>query len=59
MLISIIIVTVLVALFITGYVLNKKTPIPAGCENLTTDCASCGITSCSLHKPTSDKVEVI
>jgi hypothetical protein len=53
------IVTILVTLFIVGYRINKKTPIPEGCEDLTSDCAGCAITSCSLHKPTIDKVEVI
>jgi|GEM_PF-982281 len=53
------IIAILVTLFIVGYVLNKKTPVPAGCENVLDNCDGCGITSCSLHRPSSDKVEVI
>ncbi|MFA5236072.1 MAG: hypothetical protein WC399_04460 [Bacilli bacterium] len=53
------IVAFLVAAFIVSYKWNKKTPVPAGCETLLTDCEGCGITSCTLHKPSEDKVEVI
>jgi len=57
--IGIAIIAALVGLFILGYVMNKRTPVPAGCENLTPDCEGCAISSCSLHRPSSDKVEVI
>jgi hypothetical protein len=53
------IVAVLVTMFIVSYKWNKKTPVPHGCENLVPDCEGCGMTSCTLHQPTKDKVEVI
>jgi hypothetical protein len=28
---------------------NKHTPVPKGCENLTPDCGSCGITDCATR----------
>jgi hypothetical protein len=58
-LIGIGIITILVTAFIVSYQWNKKTPVPAGCENLSPDCEGCGMTSCTLHKPSADKVEVI
>lgn len=38
-----------VGLFLLNVVLlrlNKKTPVPEGCENLTPDCNACGLTDC-------------
>jgi hypothetical protein len=31
------------------YVLNRNTPIPEGCEDLTQSCHGCSISSCELH----------
>ena len=58
-LIGIGVITLLVTLFIVGYRLNKKTPLPEGCEGLTSECSSCGTVSCTMHAPSKDKVEVI
>lgn len=30
-------------------VLNKKTPVPEGCENLSPDCTACGIKTCAIR----------
>ena len=38
---------VLVAIYITLYLLNKKTPLPEGCENLKADCEGCKDFSCT------------
>lgn len=46
---------VLGAIYALSYVLNRHTPIPAGCEELTASCNGCAISSCELH-PTQ-KVE--
>ena len=58
-LIGIAIVTLLVTMFIVSYKLNKKTPVPKGCENLMSECEGCHISSCTLHAQSKDKVEVI
>lgn len=29
--------------------LNKKTPVPKGCENLKPDCRACGIADCTMR----------
>lgn len=31
------------------YYLNKRTPVPEGCENLTTDCDGCKMVECEHH----------
>lgn len=31
------------------YWLNKKTPVPPGCEDLKADCAGCKISSCGNY----------
>lgn len=31
------------------YVLNRNTPVPEGCEDLTQSCNGCSISSCALH----------
>lgn len=47
--IAIAIMTALIGLFILSYVLNKRTPAPKGCRELSEECKVCGITSCSRH----------
>lgn len=50
---SIFAVLIAVALFGVNallYVLNKKTPVPEGCEDLTPDCAGCGIMDCAMRR---------
>ena len=45
-----IIVFVVLASFVgVGYVLNKNTKVPEGCENLKADCEGCKIISCINH----------
>lgn len=39
----------LVGIYIFLYLSNKKTPLPAGCENLKPDCNGCKDTSCQNH----------
>lgn len=45
---------IMVFIYITGYLLNKKTPKPKGCENLTADCEGCQAFDCS-HNPAHHK----
>ena len=39
--------TLLVAIYIGTYILNKKTKKPEGCHDLTGSCTGCAITSCA------------
>ena len=32
-----------------GYILNRKTPVPPGCENMKENCEGCRIISCVNH----------
>lgn len=43
----------LVGIYIVVYLLNKRTPLPEGCENLKPDCEACKDVNCvnnPLHK---------
>ena len=60
LIIGIAIILVLVILFVISYVLNKKTPVPKGCENLLIDeekCSSCINELCKLRPKNSLKEE--
>ena len=47
----IVILFVFLAAFVgLGYILNKRTPVPKGCENLKENCEGCHIVSC-IHHP--------
>jgi len=41
-----------------GYYLNKKTPRPEGCEEISEKCEGCNITSCVNHPSKGDKNEL-
>ena len=50
---AIILIAALLAVFFVSYVLNKKTPVPKGCEKLLVDeemCANCSNTSCKIKE---------
>lgn len=47
--IAAVILVVLVALFILATVMNKKTPKPAGFEDMKADCEGCSNKSCALY----------
>lgn len=47
----------LFALVIWSYRMNKKTPVPEGCENLTPDCKACGIHDCAIRGEMMKKIE--
>lgn len=49
MLAAIVLFVVLGGIAALAYVLNKKTPVPKGCENLKESCEGCRITSCINH----------
>ena len=47
------IIVLVVAIFFVSYFLNKKTPVPKGCENLRVseeNCMACGNTECKIKK---------
>ncbi|MGE4341518.1 MAG: hypothetical protein AB7E23_00265 [Bacilli bacterium] len=48
-LLAIVVFTSLSGLFALGYVLNKRTPKPAGCEDMEAACSSCPVASCGHH----------
>ncbi|MCH3960946.1 MAG: hypothetical protein LKF53_04225 [Solobacterium sp.] len=51
-LIAIVLVAGLFLLNVFLFRKNKHTPVPKGCENLTPDCGSCGMSDCtSRMKP--------
>lgn len=37
------------AIYALLYVLNHRTKVPEGCEDIQSSCKGCGITSCSNH----------
>ena len=43
------IVCCLIGVYVLGLTLNKKTPVPEGCENLKPDCDACGIQTCMVR----------
>ncbi len=51
LIIAIIIIAALAATFIISFVINRKTPVPEGCENLKITeegCANCQIEECAV-----------
>ncbi|MFV0254921.1 MAG: hypothetical protein ACK5G7_02180 [Erysipelotrichaceae bacterium] len=48
-LILLIIISGFAGVYALLYYLNKNTPVPAGCENLTTDCDGCKMVDCEHH----------
>lgn len=55
--IAIFLVVVCVAIFLGTYILNKRTPKPEGCEDMSGECEGCQITSCSNYKAKNEKKE--
>lgn len=50
---AIILIVGLLAIFFISYVLNKKTPVPKGCEKLLYNeemCGNCSNTSCKIKE---------
>jgi len=51
LIIAIAIIAILVATFIISFVINRKTPVPEGCENIKITeegCANCQIEECAV-----------
>ncbi len=52
LIIAIAIILILIILFLVSYVLNKKTPVPKGCENIKVseeNCSGCNNTLCKYY----------
>jgi len=49
MLAAIILFVALSSLVAIGYIFNKRTPKPEGCENLLENCEGCNIKDCEHH----------
>ncbi len=50
---AITIIVLLVVLFFVSYLLNKRTPVPKGCEHLKISeefCLNCTNTECKIHE---------
>lgn len=50
---AITIIVLLVVLFVVSYVLNKRTPVPKGCEQIKISdefCLNCTNTECKIHE---------
>lgn len=50
---AITILVLLVVLFVVSFVLNKRTPVPKGCEQLKISdefCLNCTNTDCKIHE---------
>lgn len=50
---AITILVLLVVLFVVSYVLNKRTPVPKGCEHIKISdefCLNCTNTDCKVHE---------
>ncbi len=49
-------IAILGAIYAFFYVLNHKTKVPEGCENIKATCKGCTMTSCGNH-PSHDESE--
>lgn len=50
---AIVIIILLVVIFVVSYVLNKRTPVPKGCEQINISeefCLQCSNTDCSIKE---------
>ena len=50
---------ILIAVYISLYLMNKKTPLPEGCENLRADCDGCkdfGCTNNPAHYKAKEEI---
>lgn len=43
---SAIVLGVMIGIFLLVFLLNKKTPVPEGCEDLEAECATCPVKTC-------------
>lgn len=57
--IAIVVIIGLVVLFFVTYVLNKRTPVPKGCESLidTEKCHGCSNSACKYYKDEEENLE--
>lgn len=59
LIIGIALIAFLVVLFIVTYVLNKKTPVPKGCENIRLEndvCLACNKSDCHIKEELLSKI---
>jgi hypothetical protein len=53
LIIAIVVIAICVVVFIVSYVLNKKTPLPKGCENIHLEdetCLACSKADCHIKE---------
>lgn len=59
---SIIVIIALIALFFISYVLNKKTPLPKGCEDIkisNENCLGCNNNDCKIKQEFLSNIEEV
>lgn len=57
---AIVIIVLLIVLFFVTYLLNKRTPIPKGCEKIAYDvqsCSGCKEVACEYHIRAEEMLE--
>lgn len=47
----------LVGIYLLVYLLNKRTPVPPGCENLDQSCGGCHLITCTRNPIHHEKEE--
>ena len=52
---TIVVLVILVGLFLVCFLANRKTPKPAGCEDLEAECEHCPITTCLKNTTKKEK----
>ena len=53
LIISIAIIAFIIAIFFITYVINRRTPVPKGCEHIKIteeNCSACQVTSCAIKE---------
>ena len=53
LIIAILLIALIAVIFIVTFIINRRTPVPKGCEHLKieeSNCLACSNTDCSIHK---------
>ncbi len=53
LIIAIALIALIAIIFITSFVINRRTPLPKGCENLKieeSNCLACSNSDCKIHQ---------
>lgn len=53
LIIAIALIALIAIIFITSFIINRRTPLPKGCENLKieeSNCLACSNSDCKIHQ---------